>query len=348
LFYFARHFKNNKIGAVAGKVCTTNSSNFLDICQTIEYAIGQNIEKRAFSALGAVGVVPGPAGAWNKKFLLALGGFSTDTLVEDQDMTLTILRMGKKVVYESNAISYTETPHSVKNFLKQRFRWIYGTMQCFFKHKGIIVERPTSWMSLVVMPNTFIFNILLPLTYPLADSALLFGFLFGDWGSLIVPFIVLTLFDTFYALLGVWEDPHARKLLWAVPLQRVVYRQLLYYTVLKSLVRAIEGSGSGWNKFAKAGETKRFYLSMLKENKDYSAPQVIPEIVTTSFQGPGGISSPDTNRQETFALSSIPKQSNIAGERSIPAATPNVLIGLSADPNTYAKSSSSFGPTSSH
>lgn len=349
LFYFARHFRNNSIGAVAGKVCTTNSSNFLDICQTIEYAIGQNIEKRAFSALGAVGVVPGPAGAWNKKFLLSVGGFSTDTLVEDQDMTLTILRMGKRVVYESNAISYTETPHSVKNFLKQRFRWIYGTMQCFFKHKGIIVERPTSWMSLVVMPNTFIFNILLPLSYPLADSALIFGFLFGDWGSLILPFIILTLFDTLYAMIGVWEDKSARKLLWAVPLQRIVYRQLLYYTVIKSLIRAIEGTGSGWNKFTKAGETKRFYLSMLEANKTHGAgTQVIPEVVTTSFQGPGGISSPETNRHETFALSTMFKHSNIAGDKSIPAETPNVLVGFDADPNTYAKSSSPFGPTSSH
>jgi hypothetical protein len=59
---------------------------------------------------------------------------------------------------------------------------------------------------------------------------------------------------------GVWQEKHLRSLLWYVPLQRFVYRQLLYYTVIKSIVRAIEGSGSGWNKFQKSGETARFYV----------------------------------------------------------------------------------------
>jgi hypothetical protein len=49
----------------------------------------------------------------------------------------------------------------------------------------------------------------------------------------------------------------------AVPLQRIVYRQLLYYSVMKGVVRAIEGTGSGWNKFAKVGETKRFFFTSI-------------------------------------------------------------------------------------
>jgi cellulose synthase/poly-beta-1,6-N-acetylglucosamine synthase-like glycosyltransferase len=80
-------------------------------------------------------------------------------------MTLTVLRSGKKVIYEPEAIAYTETPHSVKNFLKQRFRWVYGTMQCFWKHKRAYREQGATTLTFVVLPNIFIFNILLPLMH---------------------------------------------------------------------------------------------------------------------------------------------------------------------------------------
>lgn len=368
--YFVPHFTDPKVGAVAGRVRTTNASNMLDIFQTLEYAIGQNIDKAAFSTINAIGVVPGPAGAWRKSCLLELGGFHTDTLVEDQEMTLSMLHANYKVLYESRAIAYTETPHTIKNFLKQRFRWVYGTMQCFWKHKSIAVERPISSMNLVVMPNIFIYNIVLPLTYPLADSALIFGLIFGEWRSLVLPFVIFTCIDLLYALWGLRGEPNKWKLLLAVPLQRVVYRQLLYYTVYKGFVRALEGTGTSWNKFTKTGETRRFYLTAMggvgaaiqgiKNPAPVSAeeapqspavvsqlPQLIEEEVTVSFQGPEGIVASATNLQEVMSLSVMPRHFQSAGDTSSPALSPNVLLGVS-DPNTYAKSSSPFGPTSSH
>jgi peptidoglycan/xylan/chitin deacetylase (PgdA/CDA1 family)/GT2 family glycosyltransferase len=156
LWHFTRHFADPNVGAVAGKVRTTGSSTLLDLFQTLEYAVGQNIDKRAFSLLGAVGVVPGPAGAWRRKVIMKLGGFSTDTLVEDQDLTLTILRAGYRVIYEPEAVAYTETPHNIRNFLKQRFRWVYGTMQCFWKHKAVYLESggQSQPLSLIVFSRT--------------------------------------------------------------------------------------------------------------------------------------------------------------------------------------------------
>ncbi len=259
-----RPFVDPAVGAVAGKVATANQRGLLDRFQALEYAVGQNIDKQAFSVLGAVGVVPGPAGAWRREAIIALGGFPTDTLVEDQDMTLTFLRAGYKVVYEPRAISYTETPHTVSNFLKQRFRWVYGTMQCFWKHKGVFIERPTSSMSYLVMPNTLFFGILLPITYPVVDTILIFSIFFGAWQAVLVPILIFTLVDMLYVYWGLSLEKGSRKgLILFVPLQRIFYRQLLYYTVIKSLVRAIEGRGAGWNKFVKVGETERFFFSNL-------------------------------------------------------------------------------------
>jgi len=258
-----QHFSNPAIGAVAGKVETAREKTLLSAFQALEYAMGQNIDKRAMSVVGAVGVVPGPAGTWRKSLVLKAGGFPQDTIVEDQDMTLTILRMGYKVIYEPRAITFTETPNTVRNFLKQRFRWVYGTIQCFWKHKGIFWERPWSWLGLLVMPNTLFFGILMPLTYPIIDTVLIISLIFGGASTLWLPIILYTVIDMLYALWGVWGEKGGLRLILYVPLQRFFYRQLLYYTVIKSLVRAIEGRGARWNKFAKLGETDRYFYKDL-------------------------------------------------------------------------------------
>lgn len=330
LFAFARHFKDTNMGAVAGKVCTTRGKYILDMLQALEYAIGQNVDKRALSVLGAIGVVPGPAGAWNRDFVLERGGFSTETLVEDQDMTLTLLRSGKKVTYEEMAIAYTETPHTLKNFLKQRFRWVYGTMQCLWKHRGVFIEQPTSSMALVVMPNIFVFNIFLPLIYPFADAAFVFGLILRDWHGLIEPFMLFTMLDLAYACLGVWKEDQRLRLISYVPLQRIVYRQLLYYTVMRSLVRSLEGTGSTWNKFAKIGETQRFYFSTMSAAP---AGEIIPkpmpvvlnskavsELMSVHGRGPSAHTPADTS----ITFSMLPDQPNISAVTAEAQSSPNL------------------------
>jgi len=259
--YMLRPFADKKVAAVAGKVYTVSWTGFLNKFQSLEYMVGQNIDKRATAAVSAVGVVPGPAGAWRRDLVLAAGGFPTDTLVEDQDMTLTLLRMGYKIEYEPRAVAYTETPASLQNFLKQRFRWIYGMLQCFWKHKGAALERPFSRMTLLVLPNMLLFGILVPLTFPIADTVLIFSILSGSWSNLLIPILLFSAVDIVYVAWGLLYERRAFHLIWFVPLQRFAYRELIYYTVIRSLVHAIEGRTSSWNKFKKSGETSRFYIS---------------------------------------------------------------------------------------
>lgn len=263
LHAFARHFADPGVGAVAGKVYTTNTRGLLAKFQALEYCVGQNIEKRAISALGIVGVVPGPAGAWRRQAVLDAGGFPEDTLVEDQDMTLTLLRWGWRIPYEPRAIAYTETPATLRSFLAQRFRWVYGTIQCFWKHAGGVVERPLSPMSLVLIPNIFIFGIVLPLLYPIVDTVLVVSILFGWWHEAVLPILAFTILDILFAAWGLHGERRLYKLIFVVPLLRVVYRQLLYYTVVRGLVRAIEGTGVAWNKVARLGDTRRFFDEQL-------------------------------------------------------------------------------------
>ncbi|RYF84360.1 MAG: glycosyltransferase, partial [Chitinophagaceae bacterium] len=90
-----KHFladENEKIGAVAGNVKVGNEVNMLSRWQAIEYISSQNFDRRAFAAVNAVTVVPGAIGAFRKQAIVDAGGFTTDTLAEDCDLTIRILR----------------------------------------------------------------------------------------------------------------------------------------------------------------------------------------------------------------------------------------------------------------
>ena len=151
-------------GGVAGKVCV-NHRRLLAKFQSIEYILGQNIEKTAFSFANAISVIPGPIGAWRKKDVLDAKGYRHDTLVEDQDMTLAISRQGKRILYDEEAVCYTETPSSLRDFLKQRFRWIFGTIQCFWKYKKYLLYPKIPSLGWIILPNTLIYNIIIPLSF---------------------------------------------------------------------------------------------------------------------------------------------------------------------------------------
>jgi cellulose synthase/poly-beta-1,6-N-acetylglucosamine synthase-like glycosyltransferase len=105
-----------------------------------QYVTSQNLERRALATLGCITVVPGAIGAWRREALLKLGGFPSDTLAEDQDLTLALLKRGYKVLYDSTAIAWTEAPDTVSGLIKQRFRWAFGTLQCLWKPRDVTLR----------------------------------------------------------------------------------------------------------------------------------------------------------------------------------------------------------------
>ena len=78
--------------------------------QALEYITAQNLERRALATLGCITVVPGAVGAWRREAIVKLGGFPSNTLAEDQDLTIMVQRAGYKVLFDQEAIAWTEAP----------------------------------------------------------------------------------------------------------------------------------------------------------------------------------------------------------------------------------------------
>jgi cellulose synthase/poly-beta-1,6-N-acetylglucosamine synthase-like glycosyltransferase len=133
-----RHFSDPTVGAVAGNVKVGNRSRWLTRWQALEYITSQNMEKRAFDLLNCITVVPGALGAWRRKAIDAAGGITADTVAEDADLTIAIRRLGWRISYDEEAIAWTEAPETPGVLIRQRFRWTFGTLQAFWKHKDTL------------------------------------------------------------------------------------------------------------------------------------------------------------------------------------------------------------------
>jgi len=258
-----KKFENDDVASVAGNVKVGNEINMITKWQSIEYITSQNFDRRAFDLLNCITVVPGAIGAFRKDAVLIAGGFTTDTLAEDCDLTMRLLRQNYVIKNCISAISYTEAPETFRQFLKQRFRWSFGVMQCFWKHRDTLFNPRYKNFGMIAMPNILIYQMILPILAPLADIILVLSLLAASFGIIVasIPhiifyYIIFTLVDVAGAALAfAYEKENHLKLIWMLP-QRLIYRQLMYYILIKSFNKAIKGELQGWGALKRTGSVK--------------------------------------------------------------------------------------------
>ncbi len=198
--------------------------------------------------------VPGAVGAFRKAALSAAGGFPDDTLAEDTDVTIAVLRAGWHIVYAEHARAWTEAPASLGELWRQRYRWCYGTLQAMWKHRRAVIERGASGrFGRRGLPYLLLFQVMLPLFAPVVDVFAIYGLVFLDPAPVLglwLAFLGLQLALSAYALR---LDKESLRSLWALPLQQAVYRQLMYLVVIHSAVTAVSGFRLGWQKLRRTG-----------------------------------------------------------------------------------------------
>src|SRR5258706_8779804 len=260
-----RHFSDPKVGAVAGTAIVGNSVNLLTRFQAIEYVIGQYLDRRAFALFNATGIVPGAIGAWRREALLGVGGYAGDTLAEDADAKFAVTRAGWKVIYEPEAEARTEAPDTLRAFLKQRHRWMFGMLQVVYKHAGALVRGPRG-LRFITIPNVLIFqfgfSFLIPILDVVAIADILIkiknclgpeeaevtagNFVFIKWGMLFQALDIAAMASA----LKVANAGRRWTLIPMLLLQPFLYCSLIYWTAAISLIGTLKGRSFGWRKLA--------------------------------------------------------------------------------------------------
>ncbi len=132
---------NDKLGAVAGKPVVRNRTTVLGRLQLLEYIGVIDIIKKAQSFLyGRINTVSGVIVGFRREALEDVGGWHTDVITEDIDITWRLYRKGWQVSYQPTMICWILVPEKTKNLIKQRRRWARGGMEVIAKNHDLLLH----------------------------------------------------------------------------------------------------------------------------------------------------------------------------------------------------------------
>lgn len=113
------------------------------LLQALDYIKGFYIYKASLAYNNALAIISGAFGIFKRDILLKIGGFRAG-LGEDIDMTLRLqeyaIKHDKKVIFNENAICFTECPENFKDFMKQRVRWQKGFIDSIIKNRSFVFK----------------------------------------------------------------------------------------------------------------------------------------------------------------------------------------------------------------
>jgi cellulose synthase/poly-beta-1,6-N-acetylglucosamine synthase-like glycosyltransferase len=151
-----RHFRDPQVGAVMGR-CVVRNGQESSLAGTIfmDYLSGYLVNEYGRQALFELPAYGGANCAVRTEVLRELGGWNTDTVTEDTDLTLRVLLSGWRVRYDPTAVDFEEAVLSSGRFFRQRYRWARGHQKCLRDYwRPVLTSR---YLSMLEKAETLMF-----------------------------------------------------------------------------------------------------------------------------------------------------------------------------------------------
>lgn len=153
--------KNRKTVAVGGNIKISNNITIKDglvididtpkklivSFQVIEYLRAFLANRMTWDILNMNLIISGAFGAFNKKIVVDIGGYKSNTVGEDMELVMRIHKYFLEnkeeyyISFASDANCYTQAPDSLKGIRTQRRRWQIGLIQSMSIHKSMFLDR---------------------------------------------------------------------------------------------------------------------------------------------------------------------------------------------------------------
>lgn len=144
------HFADPQVGAVTNMINIDKESGVLSRFQKIEYTVSGLI-KKILSTIDALYITPGTLSLIRREAVKEIG-FSGDTLTEDMDMALSLIKKDYRIFHCLDARVRTVVPKTLKDWVSQRIRWYRGYMENMMKHRDLIFGRRNVVLGWFVIP----------------------------------------------------------------------------------------------------------------------------------------------------------------------------------------------------
>jgi len=126
--------KDPKYAATTGNPRVRNRSTILGRLQVSEFSSIIGLIKRAQGLMGTIFTVSGVCCLFRKDVMEEIGGWSTNMITEDIDISWKIQIAGYNIMYEPRALCWVLMPESMKGLYKQRLRWVQGGAETIIKY----------------------------------------------------------------------------------------------------------------------------------------------------------------------------------------------------------------------
>lgn len=194
------HFRDRSVIAVASNVKVIPSRKVLGIAQRFEYLISYRM-KRALTTFNMEYIVGGVGSTFRRSVLLKTGLYDTDTMTEDIDLTVKLIReYGNKkyrIHYAADSVAYTEHVLTFKSLIRQRFRWKYGRMQTLIKNQALFFNKSKKYdkrLTWYQLPYAIVGEIVLLLEPVLVGYIIYVVVCYADLTSMISVYLIVTAF----------------------------------------------------------------------------------------------------------------------------------------------------------
>ncbi len=155
-----RHFSEPKVAAVQGRCIIRNSvQSTLARSIAIDYFSGYLVNEYGRQALFGLPAYGGANCAVRTEILREMGGWNTNSVTEDTDITLRLVLAGRHVRYDITAVDTEEGATTLRRFIKQRYRWARGHQQVWRDYRSSV------WNSRHLTPAQKIESMLFLLVY---------------------------------------------------------------------------------------------------------------------------------------------------------------------------------------
>ena len=119
-------------GAMAAQSCRDSKNPYdtaLSGCASIYGWMMDRFHNGGKAGLGLSAMIGGTGFMVTQKLLDRLGGWYTETISEDLEITVQTILAEERIAYVPKAVTYDEQPLTWEQSIKQRRRWVSGTLQ---------------------------------------------------------------------------------------------------------------------------------------------------------------------------------------------------------------------------
>ncbi|RCV90609.1 poly-beta-1,6-N-acetyl-D-glucosamine synthase [Billgrantia montanilacus] len=207
--YMARHFLTSpKVSGVTGNPRVRTRSTTIGKIQTGEFSAIIGLIKRAQRIYGMVFTISGVICAFRRTALNEIGGWNTDMITEDIDVSWRLQLAGGQVRYEPRALCWVLMPETLRGLFKQRLRWSQGGGEVFFRYFSqsirwknrrfwplmleYIISVVWCYSVIILLVSWAVSQVIMPMSWPINAHILSY------FGSVLVAISIIQFSVSFY------------------------------------------------------------------------------------------------------------------------------------------------------